>query len=60
MQVWVTTGRTESGDDIGPYAWGFEPTKEEVECRLREDWPEEFEEVGFVRHYTSVATVKER
>ncbi|QIV65938.1 hypothetical protein Cp1R7AA1_169 [Mesorhizobium phage Cp1R7A-A1] len=60
MQVWVTTGSTESGDDIGPYVWAFEPTGAEVESRLRAALPEEYESVGFVLHNTTAATVKER
>ncbi|MER9596131.1 hypothetical protein [Mesorhizobium sp. M0244] len=29
-RVWVTTGRTESGDDVGPYVWAREPSDEAV------------------------------
>jgi hypothetical protein len=59
MQVWVTTGRTESGDSIGPYVWAFKPTDEQVERRLREDYPEEYSEVGFVNNSTSATTMTE-
>lgn len=52
MKLWVTTGRTESGDDVGPYVWGHKPTAKEVKAILRADWPEEFAEVGFVHHDT--------
>lgn len=43
--VWVAYGTTESGDDWGPYVWfKYEPTREEIEKVLREDWPGEFED----------------
>ncbi len=29
MKVWVMHGSTESGDDVGPYVFGYEPTTEE-------------------------------
>ena len=57
MQIWVTTGTTESGDAIGPYVWAFEPTRDEVERRLRADYPEEYEEVGFVNFTTTPTTI---
>ncbi|RUW57127.1 hypothetical protein [Mesorhizobium sp. M8A.F.Ca.ET.021.01.1.1] len=58
-QVWVTTGCTESGDAIGPYVWAFKPTDEQVERRLRTDYPEEYEEVGFVNSITAATTMTE-
>lgn len=46
MKVWVLTGETESGDDVGPYAWAHEPTREEALAKLKADWPEEYEAFG--------------
>lgn len=43
MKVWVLTGQTESGDDVGPYVWDYEPSLEECLVRLKRDWPEEYE-----------------
>lgn len=42
MKVYVTTGRTESGDDICPIVWGHFPEREEVDAVLAKtyalDW----------------------
>lgn len=43
MKVWVMHGRTESGDDVGPYVFSFEPTKDQQVELLKRDWPAEFE-----------------
>ena len=41
--IWVLTGRTESGDDIGPYAWPIEPTTDMIDAVFERDIPEEVE-----------------
>jgi hypothetical protein len=46
MRVWVLVGRTESGDDVGPYVWANEPSHFEILDVLRQDWPDEFEAFG--------------
>lgn len=43
-KVWVITGRTESGDDIGPYVLDYEPTRLEMHEIVRADMPEEYME----------------
>lgn len=49
MQVFVITGRTESGDEF-VYVVDKELKREssEIEAFLKEKWPEEYEYVGFV------------
>ena len=42
--VWVCSGRTESGDDVGPYIWAREPSQEEVDAILSRDMPDDFAE----------------
>lgn len=56
-KVWVTTGNTESGDDLEILLWDHEPTDEEVDARYRETNEIEYEEVGFVHHSTQEATL---
>ncbi|TCR92612.1 hypothetical protein [Rhizobium sp. BK376] len=46
MRVWVAVGRTESGDDVGPYVWSYEPDEAEILRVMEADWPEEFEAFG--------------
>ncbi|MGV1762822.1 hypothetical protein [Rhizobium rhizogenes] len=46
MKVWVLVGRTESGDNVGPYVWDRQPSDTEIVEVLRADWPEEFEAFG--------------
>ena len=46
MKVWVVTGRTESGDAVGPYAWKHLPTYNEIIKTLKRDWDEEFKAFG--------------
>jgi hypothetical protein len=41
--IYVLTGRTESGDDIGPYAWFKKPTDEVIAAVFERDIPEEVE-----------------
>jgi hypothetical protein len=41
--IFVLTGQTDSGDDIGPYAWSTEPTDEQVMVVFVRDIPEEVE-----------------
>jgi hypothetical protein len=41
--IFVLTGQTDSGDDIGPYAWSTEPTEEQVLAVFVRDIPEEVE-----------------
>jgi hypothetical protein len=41
--IFVLTGRTESGDDIGPYAWATNPTEEQIMTVFMRDMPEEVE-----------------
>ena len=43
ISIWVFTGRTESGDDVGPYLFDFEPTTEELQELLMDELPGEFE-----------------
>jgi hypothetical protein len=52
--MFVTYGRTESGDDLTPIVWQstLPPTNEDVEKIYRRLYEEEYEEVGFVLHYT--------
>lgn len=55
MNLWVTYGRTESGDDLTPLVWDYEPTSEQVDAVYRAQLPDEYEEVGFVCHTTERA-----
>lgn len=57
MKVWVVTGRTESGDAVGPYVWGYNPSKEEIENLLKEYWPDEYEECNGVSWVMETAEV---
>jgi hypothetical protein len=41
--IFVLTGRTESGDDIGPYAWPTKPTEDQILKVFMRDIPEEVE-----------------
>jgi len=41
--IWIFTGTTESGDDVGPYAFTSEPTTAELQQILMAEWPSEFE-----------------
>lgn len=41
MKLYVIQSSTESGDDY-LYIWQNKPTMEEVERKLRLDWPSEF------------------
>lgn len=43
MKVWVFTGTTESGDDVGPYIFDYYPSTAELQAILMQDWPSEFE-----------------
>lgn len=42
MNVWVISGRTESGDDIGPYVLDYKPTELEIHEIVKADMPEEY------------------
>jgi len=55
--MFVTYGRTESGDDLTPIVWQstLPPTNEDVEKIYRRLYEEEYEEVGFVLYYTEEA-----
>ncbi|QGJ74066.1 hypothetical protein [Sinorhizobium meliloti] len=44
MKVWIMHGMTESGDDVGPYAFASEPTVDEQIAILKRDLPCEFED----------------
>ena len=43
MALFILTGRTESGDDIGPYVWERKPAQEDINCVFLRDIPEEVE-----------------
>lgn len=58
MKVWVLTGRTESGDDIGPYVWGKEPTQAEIDAVFMRDIPDEVEEDCCQNYYVSAAEIE--
>jgi hypothetical protein len=46
---WVSTGNTESGDDLALIFWGpKKPLNSNVEAFYREAYHQEYEEVGFV------------
>lgn len=55
MRLWVTLGSTESGDALQPLVWDSEPNKEEIEATLRDMYPEEYGEIGYVLHTTTEA-----
>ena len=42
MKVWILTGRTESGDDVGPFVFGHKPTDDEQLAILKKTYPAEF------------------
>ena len=46
MKVWVCTGRTESGDDIGPHVFNKKPNAKQREAFLRETYQGEWEDDG--------------
>lgn len=47
--LWVTFGKTESGDDLRLIVWGIKkPTNNQVEAVYKEMYPYEYEEVGYV------------
>jgi hypothetical protein len=43
MKIFILTGSTESGDDIGPYAWLEKPTVAMINDVFLRDIPEEVE-----------------
>ena len=43
MKVYVVVGRTESGDEVGPYVFAFKPDTEELTKVIRADHECEFE-----------------
>lgn len=43
MKVWVFTGTTESGDEVGPYVFDYCPSTKELQAILMKDCPSEFE-----------------
>ncbi len=43
MALYILTGRTESGDDIGPYVWERKPTREDINRVFLRDIPDEVE-----------------
>jgi hypothetical protein len=47
-KIWVTYGRTESGDDLQVIVWNRKPTHDEVDAAYKEIYEIEYEEVGFV------------
>lgn len=58
--IWVTYGRTESGDDLEVIIWGaVKPTDEQVDGEYERLMPTEYEEVGSVNWTLTTATSKE-
>jgi hypothetical protein len=45
--MWVSSGRTESGDDLMPVIWSRKPSPEEVDAAYADLYPDE-QEVGGV------------
>jgi hypothetical protein len=43
MKVWVLTGRTESGDPIGPHVWPYDPPQAKIDALLKDTYDEEWE-----------------
>ncbi|CAH0343733.1 hypothetical protein [Rhizobium sp. CECT 9324] len=43
MKVWILTGRTESGDDVGPFVFSHNPTDDEQLEVLKKTYPSDFE-----------------
>lgn len=56
MSVFVTYGKTESGDDLPLLVWRSRPHEETVDAKYRKMLPDEYEEVGFVNHKTREAS----
>jgi hypothetical protein len=48
MKGWVTTGRTESGDDLAILFWDCKPTQKQGDAAYKTIYPDEYSEVGFV------------
>lgn len=46
MRVFVVIGRTESGDDVGPYVWDFKPSNKLIHATISQDWLDEYEAFG--------------
>ena len=44
--VWVVTGKSESGDDYGPWVFKTKPSQKRLKKLLREEAPGEWEEDG--------------
>lgn len=57
--IWVTYGRTESGDDLDLLGWKHLPTTDEVEAAYRDLYPDEYDIIGFVNWKMSVLTMVE-
>lgn len=46
MKVWVVTGRSESGDDYGPWVYSSKPSEKFLKQMLKENFPDEFDDDG--------------
>jgi hypothetical protein len=53
--IWVSYGKTESGDDLTILLWDVRPTMAEVDTVYEEIYPEEYDEVGFVNFNIDLA-----
>lgn len=42
MKVYVLTGNTDSGDEVGPYVWVNGPDKNEIERVIVRDWHDDY------------------
>lgn len=51
-EMWVTYGKTESGDDVQPLVWNRAPSDIEVDVIYREQLPEEYAEAEGVAYRT--------
>lgn len=57
--IWVSSGTTESGDELSIFLWETEPSRAEVEQLYRELMPDEFDEEwgpGFVHFDIELAS----
>lgn len=51
--VWVLTGCTESGDDVGPYVFRTKPSVKRMIAVLKRDWGHDWE-TGNLHRYHAV------
>ena len=57
--VFVLTGSTESGDEIGPYVWPYKPTKKNIKDVFMRDIEEDYKSGSCQNYRVSEVNIEE-